>query len=82
MYLVFYACQARVTVCDSGICCCTCVTYGVDYLPCVLILQEHSGPHSVSDFCLEKRVYPEKVPMFCVVSLKIKSAFFLPFCVF
>ena len=48
----------------------------VDYLPCVLILQEHSGPHSVSDFCLKKRIYPEKVPMFCVVSLKIKSTFF------
>ena len=27
MYLVLHACQVRVTVGDSGLCCCTCVRY-------------------------------------------------------
>ena len=47
-FLFLHACQVRVTVGDSGLCCCTCVTY----LPCVSILHERSGPRSVSNLTL------------------------------
>ena len=37
---MYFACQVRVTVGDSGLCCCTCVTYfDANYLPCVLTLK-------------------------------------------
>ena len=49
--LYFLAYQLRVTVGDSDLCCCVCVTSIERYneLPCVLILHERSGPRSVSD---------------------------------
>ena len=51
MYLVF-ARGGRVVVGDSGLCCWVCVTsfWRYNYLPCLLILHERSGPRSVSDF--------------------------------
>ena len=48
IYLVLTCMPVRVTVGDSGLCCCTCVL-SANELPCVLILHKHSGPRSVSD---------------------------------
>ena len=44
--LYLHICQGRVATGDSGLCCCTCVTS----FKHVLVLHEHLGPQSVSDF--------------------------------
>ena len=51
MYLVFTRMPGRVTVGDSGLCCCVlCLSSTFNSL-CLLILQRRSKPHSVSDYC-------------------------------